>query len=305
MKIHALCLAKNESDIIDRTLTDATNWCDFIYVFDNGSSDGTWEKVLALSKRYKQIIPYKQENCPFRDSLAGQMFNHYRANSVEGDWWCRLDADDTYIDEPRIFLNKVPKRYQVIVSAFFNYFFTDKDMELYNQDPSLYADDIPVEQKCRYYINNWSEIRFFRYRKDLTWHDDARWPSPLLGDAYPVRIRMRNFQYRSPQQIDKRLEARRGNPSFPHEVQAYWKSPYNVVSDASQQTWKDRVIEASRLYYDAHDGRYVLRNDLMPDIYTMSLIWDYRLTPGNLAKRLVKKVRKYIKHPGNIPISRK
>ena len=307
MKIHALCIAKNEIDIIEQTLVKAINWCDFIYFFDNGSIDGTWERVLDLAKKNKQIIPYKQEDCPFSDTLRSQIFNQYRANCSEGDWWCRLDADEIYIDNPSEFIAKIDMNCNVITSATFHYYFTDRDLVLYEQDPSLYADDVPVENKCKYYLNNWSEIRLFKYSKNLIWQSDREWPSGLTGDACPVRIRLKNFQYRSPQQIQKRIETRREavyRGLFPHESQLDWKkmvfnndlAPYNVDSkNVDLQTWKDRIIEASSLNFDAHDGNYVLRNDLMPNLFIMSLIWDYNLTVKNLHKRLFKKISNVIK----------
>jgi Glycosyl transferase family 2 len=334
MKIHALCIIRNEVDIISQTLISATNWCDFIYCFDNGSTDGTWEKIVNLSRKYSQVIPYKQEACPFRDSLRSQIFNQYRANSLSGDWWCRLDADEIYIDNPAQFLVRIPKKYNVVVTATFQYYFTDKDLELYASDPSLYSDDISVEKKYRYYLNNWSEVRFFRYREDLTWCDDREWPSNLHGDAYPIRIKLKNFQYRSPEQMQKRIETRYESTSrglfvselqilsLPNkEAQNNWKdwkallawiyrrlrskrkigsdnekynsdsSPISCQSDLdSQQMWRRRIANASDLYCDENDGHYILRNDFMPNIYTMSLIWDYRVTPKNLLKRIVKKL---------------
>jgi glycosyltransferase involved in cell wall biosynthesis len=33
----------------------------FIYVYDNGSVDGTWDIVRDLAATYPQIIPYKRE----------------------------------------------------------------------------------------------------------------------------------------------------------------------------------------------------------------------------------------------------
>ena len=78
MKIYSICLVKNESDIIAQTLKAAVNWSDFIYVYDNGSTDGTWEKVISLSEKYKKISPYKQASQPFADSLRSEPFNYYR-----------------------------------------------------------------------------------------------------------------------------------------------------------------------------------------------------------------------------------
>ncbi|QHG15285.1 glycosyltransferase family 2 protein [Nostoc sp. ATCC 53789] len=289
MNIYGMCLVKNEDDIIIQTLKSATKWCDYIYVYDNGSTDKTWEKVLELSQIYKQIIPYKQENDPFSDDLRSEIFNNYRINSSEEDWWCRLDADEIYIDDPRIFLAKVPQEYILVVNASFEYYFTDKDLKLYNQNPSSYADYVPVEQKCRYYINNWSELRFIRYRKDWIWgENDGGWPSAVWQNPiYPVRIWLKHYQYRSPQQIQKRIETRReaivNRSGFCHEAQANWKGlvfdQSNLVSDFEQlniqdipNDWTERIVEASKLHYDTHDRKFVVCENLMPKIEKQQFI---------------------------------
>lgn len=281
MKIHGMCIVKNEADIIDQSLKLATKWCDFIYVFDNGSTDGTWEIVSHLSKKYEQIILYKQKKCDFYNGLRGEIFNHYRANSSKDDWWCTLDADEFYIDNPQDFLINIPKQYQVVCSASLQYYFTDKDLKLYQCNPSLYADHIPIEHKIRYYLNNWSEKRFFRYRKNLKWNTkEASWPTNL-GAIYPQRIRLKHYQYRSPQQIQKRLDVRfeteaRGKKIFHHEFQSNWIDTVVNTSKISsinsnqvnmRHTWEERIIPAYLLNYDNHDGNYVTREDLMPKLH--------------------------------------
>ncbi len=255
MKIHGICLVKNEADVIEQTLKAALVWCDLIYIFDNGSNDGTWEKILALSQNHQQIIPYKQDDCIYKNSLRGEVFHHYRKHSQPGDWWCKLDADEIYIDNPRIFLAKIPRQYQNVWNASFQYYFTDRDLERYNQDPSLYADEVPVEQKCRYYLNNWSEARFFRDDEKLVWEKERAWP--YIGAVYPVRIWLKHYQYRSPQQIQKRIEVRlkareRGSRRFPHE--------------ARSNQWQEKIALASELNYDDGQGKYLLREDLMPKL---------------------------------------
>lgn len=279
MKIHGICLVKNEDDIIAQTLKTAIEWCDFIYIFDNGSSDRTWEIILALSEKYEQIIPYKREDCAYSDLLRREVFNHYRANCSENDWWCLLDADEFYIDNPKIFLAKIPKQYQVVWSASFQYYFTDKALELYQANPSLYADDVAVEYKCRYYLNNWSEPRFFRYQKSLIW-DKGKVPNNF-GSIYPQRIRLKHYQYRSPQQIQKRLKTRyeartKGSKDFTHEIQNNWQATIVDTSQLSiatqfketgfERSWEERIISASLLTYDNHDGIYLERQDLMPKL---------------------------------------
>ena len=205
MQIHAMCLIKNESDVIAQTLKAAADWCDHIYVYDNGSDDSTWEEVQDLAKDYSQIVAYKQEDKPFRDALRAEIFKAYRHRSNHGDWWCRLDADEFYIEDPRAFLAKVPRKYEVVWTANLSFYFTDRDAALYREDPSRYADYVPVEHKCRYYINHWSEARFFRYSSGLIWEEqNGGYPSQTQGaHVYPVRIKLKHFAYRSPEQIER------------------------------------------------------------------------------------------------------
>lgn len=286
MKIHSICLVKNESDIIAQTLQSAACWSDFIYVYDNGSTDGTWEQVLDLARKYKQIIPYKQDSQPFANSLRSEPFNHYRANSTEKDWWCKLDADEIYIDNPRIFLSKIPKKFAMVWAASFEYYFTDRDLEFYNQNPALYADDISIEKKCRYYINNWSEPLFFRYKENLIWKksiikSEAHMPDGI-ANPYHKRIRLKHFQYRSPQQIQKSLDNRielMQKGVFLHEKRKDWKQKINNADNASYSSsnfsydkdylpcsWQERVASASNLLYDRGDGKYIINEDLIPKI---------------------------------------
>ena len=69
MKIHGLSIVKNEADILQECFISALDWCDHIYVFDNGSDDGGWELVKELAKQHPQIVPYKQDPVLFRSAL--------------------------------------------------------------------------------------------------------------------------------------------------------------------------------------------------------------------------------------------
>ena len=48
-KIHAICVVKNEVDIIEACLRSAEQWADRIIVYDNKSDDGTWEGDIVKS----------------------------------------------------------------------------------------------------------------------------------------------------------------------------------------------------------------------------------------------------------------
>src|SRR6202008_2813219 len=133
------------------------------------------------------------------------------------DWWCYLDADEFYIDDPRIFLAKIPDRFQIVWEAVFSYYFTDQDAILYRQDPLRYF-AIPVEKRLRYYQNDWGVSKFFRHSDDIVLTRDYAFPE---GPAYPVWMWMKHYQYRSPEQIERRLLTRRPViESFRHESMA-------------------------------------------------------------------------------------
>ena len=278
MNIHAICIVKDEADIIGQTLKAAVEWCDFVYILDNGSTDGTWEAVCRLGKQYAQLVPYMQDSSrPFTNSVRGELYNHYRDNSAPGDWWVRLDADEIYIDDPRTFLARVPVRYGGVYAAVFQYYFTDVDRARYEADPSRYASNIPVENKLRYYINNLSTLRMIRDNGHLVWKNHS-WPRHREPNL-PTRIRLKHYQYRSPQQIQCRLNVRyqnmrRGGDRFNHERNVDWHAAVIAGSRSGQRearrsgypSWEDRVVSSEKLYYDGHDGNYVLREDLMAPV---------------------------------------
>ena len=97
MNIFGLYLVKNEADIIRLSLEESLRWCDRIFVFDNGSTDATWDIARNFATRDPRVVPFKQDAKPFDDALRAEIFNQYRSEASFGDWWCRLDADEFYV----------------------------------------------------------------------------------------------------------------------------------------------------------------------------------------------------------------
>jgi hypothetical protein len=163
--------------------------------------------------------------------------------------------------------------------ASFQFYFTDRDLARYEEDPAAYADDVPVGEKCRWYLNNWSEKRFFRYVPGLEWTDGA-WPRGIYDATYPRRIRLKHYQYRSPQQIQRRLDDRRNASSanFSHERAADWEAAIigrgaprrSSGSERLPESWRERVVDAANLSWDAHDGLYVVNESILPPIPSLA-----------------------------------
>ena len=106
-------LVKNEADIVANVIKDAEKWADRIFIMDNGSTDGTWEIVQSLKNDI--VVPWKQDFRPYSNGLRADVFNEFRHEASDGDWWCfKLDADEFYYDNPKEFLAKMNIQYQAI-----------------------------------------------------------------------------------------------------------------------------------------------------------------------------------------------
>jgi glycosyltransferase involved in cell wall biosynthesis len=138
-------------------LTQASRWCDRIYVLDNGSTDQTWHIANEVALTHPQVVPYRREMAPFNDALRGDIFNRYKSDAQVGDWWCRLDADEIYIDDPRAFLAAVPHSHHVVWAVHLQYYLTELDLVRFSpDDENAPPPEITSENLPRYYIANYS-----------------------------------------------------------------------------------------------------------------------------------------------------
>jgi glycosyltransferase involved in cell wall biosynthesis len=251
MKIFGIMAVKNEVDIIAHTLQAASEWCDAIYVVDNGSDDGTWELVKHLERRNSVIIAHGQSFEPYTEDIRAPLFKAYSDAAQTGDWWCKLDADELYVESPRRFLIDV-RSYDVVWAILLQYYFTDLDLAKYNTNPELYGSAIPPTERYHYYRADYSEARLFRHRHGLRW-DAGAWPRHL-GRVYPRRILVRHYKFRSPEQIRKRLVTRsavfaRGGAGGDH-----WRNT----------NWRSVIAQSKDLDFDSGDGNFRIDEEMLP-----------------------------------------
>lgn len=299
MRIHGLCLVKNEHDIVREGLKAARQWCDYIYVLDNGSTDGTWEIVREMSAADQGIVAWKQDDVVFSDALRCHIYHEFKGNAQRGDWWARVDPDEFYVEDPRQFLAAVPKRDGYVWYAPLTFYFSTEEARRFDADPSQFSDDVPIAEKCRHYFSHWSEPRFVRHEHMEPWRGEGEhfwpgWPERLLYSArsHQRRILCRHFSYRSPSQIELRLSTRAKSATrdgeFWHEAVSNWSEMFSPSSIRGRRLkhrwgdpefqahqfqpsgsglrpdWRSRVIDVSELEYDAHDGKFVVNEHLMP-----------------------------------------
>jgi hypothetical protein len=253
-RIFALCVIKNEADIIEQTLRAAARWCDVIYVLDNGSVDGSWEIVTNIPRELPCVVPFRQDPCAFEDDIRNVIFDHFRTRARRGDWWAILDADEFYVDDPRTFLANVPRRFSRVWLQAYNFLFTDVDLAAYMLDKTRFDASVPIAERSRYFVlADYSQLRCFRHSRLLT-----RIPYNDSGRVFPRRIRLRHYMYRSPEQIQRRLDTRREpmqRGEFLHELRSAWtiNQPARPDDQAFPESWSERLVAASECHFDTGD----------------------------------------------------
>ncbi len=95
--------------------------------------------------------------------------------------------------------------------------------------------------------------RFFRHRDALIW-DNGSWPKHM-GVVNKERILYKHYKYRTPEQIQKRLDTRRMNrergfPGWEHAV---------------ENDWQQKITDPDTLHYDSQNGKYEINTVTLPN----------------------------------------
>ena len=224
MKVYSLLVVKDEADVVGFSLTDACRWSDKIIVIDNGSSDGTWELIQQMAAENPKIVPYLRYEGPFHIGLRSKAFRAFRHEMHLGDWWCvRLDADEFYPGDVRALLHRIPWWCRTVKKLSTDYVITHEDL-----DEGLIGNDFGHDREhLRYCLpTRRAERRFMRHSPFLIWLARWRYPHPW-GIVAKERIPVDHYQYRSPEQMQRRYNNRQqaktdGCGSFSHETGSNW-----------------------------------------------------------------------------------
>lgn len=224
MKIYSLLVVKDEADIVGLSVRDALRWSDKVVVIDNGSTDGTWELLQSLAATEPRVVLFMRYEGPFHIGLRAKAYRAYRHEMRLGDWWCvRLDADELYAGDVRAFLKSIPWWCRTVKKLSTDYVITCEDM-----DEGLVSGNFEADRpRLRYCMpQRRAERRFMRHSPLLVWLDRWRYPHPW-GIVARKRIPVDHYQYRSPEQMQRRYANRQkakaeGCGSFSHEDGGSW-----------------------------------------------------------------------------------
>ncbi|HVT45804.1 MAG TPA: glycosyltransferase family 2 protein [Thermoanaerobaculia bacterium] len=256
MSIFGTLVVQNENDIIDELLGYLRElaFFDAIFLYDLGSDDGTFERAL----RHRDILHDPQVVAePYSETLRHRLMLSRRDHYRPGDWMVMIDADEFYEDDPRPIVRLAELEGADCIFAWqAEFMFTDLDLARFAEEDET----LPIRERRRHYLIDWTEPRFYRYHG--AWQNDPR-------KAYHCseRILNRHYQYRTPGQIQKRIDTRRrarerteGRPD-----QFKW---LQIFSDR----WEDYVISHELCHLDDGTG---LKFGFPPGV----TLEDYRRSP--------------------------
>lgn len=213
--IYGICIVKNEADIIAFSLSHASRFCEAIFVLDNGSTDDTWERVLALSDHNKKIIPFEKKICRYGVGLRGYVYNRVCERINPGNWVLILDSDEFLENNPQPDIGYCEKHgFERIYTLQAQFYITPKDFQKEWYQIGHESID-SFEVLPAHYQINWSEPRLFKYKSSLEWKDLDEQGNPTqisypkgLGKRSPQKVVNRHYQYRSLPQMKQRLALR-------------------------------------------------------------------------------------------------
>lgn len=268
--IYALVVVKNEGDIIYDTITAAAQWANKVFVMDNMSTDDTWEKLQGLEKEIENVVLWGRYGGNFNEGLRQILYREYKQLASDNDWWCRLDGDEFYIDDPREFISALPKKVDHIYNASFQYYFTENDY--YREISSIECDSDKSFKRLEWYKCNHSEIRFVKNKKTICWTQGEGWPCNLLNAA-SIRIRLKHFQYRNLKQISDRFHIRSeklSGDTFKHEIVSdiSWYKRRGFTFPDNDIFVNYKIVKSSDLIRGSH---YVYSDEQLPKIVCASM----------------------------------
>lgn len=256
-RVHAILVVKDEVDVVENAVRVAAGFCDRVLALDNGSTDGTYELLLALREQVPQLEAVDRDPRPFFDGIRAKVFHEHRNGAGPDDWWLHLDADERMIGDPRPLLAEVPPAYNIVAGSHHQYYLVPTDADAYEADPAGWLAR-PVEDRIRWCRNDAWSPRFFRRI--------AHWKDTLLPDGpvriYPEMVANRHYQLRDPAQIQRRYDTRRGKVGFEH-VDREW----DVFEKASPDDplWRRYIARQDALVYDDGTTPLLTRNfEVMP-----------------------------------------
>jgi hypothetical protein len=296
-------LVRDEEDILPETIPHLLRWIDGLYVLDLGSTDTTWQIIEEFARKDRRVVPFKSQPIIYHDSLRCILFEKYRDRFRDGDWICKVDADEFYQVPPPQFVRERVQRGETAIWLQWYYFrLTSKEVEDYESGRVSLVEDRarPIADRRRFYkIPEYAEPRMFRYRSSMRWPATASFPYNA-GFVARERIPIRHYPHRDPMQMQQRYRLRSlmmqvdPNATGPHWKLADWRQDViriDPVSGVATEQNSHGVGLAAAGGHTAGQLNFWAAGEQLPEVHTA----------GHLAKPPKRTLQRII-HPLCLPI---
>ena len=201
MKINAIMLIKDHVDIVEEALLYAMKFCHRIYIYDNHSTDGSWELVNEMASRFKELVIFGQTDEPSNRGLLNRIYNRYHNEYTNEDWWYVLHPDELLSESPQEYLKSALLANKNAMNVWLARFY------LTNQEVTEFESEnvnASIVKRRKYYSVNKSEPRFFTNDPVRKWEESSlsripAWATSVSKDF----VVSRSYPMRTPQQVEK------------------------------------------------------------------------------------------------------
>jgi hypothetical protein len=168
------------------------------------------------------VIAFERTTDPYSEGLRGRIVNEFSKELGPDGWWLKLDADEFLESDPRSAIRSAQQVGANAIRAWqIQFAFTDVDRLLW--EAGIDDEGAPIDERRRYYHLDWRETRLWQNQPDSIWSDLTSPTPPGLDRHTRTSLFNRHYQHRSPQQMQRRIDLRRGSPNFPHEQLDDWQ----------------------------------------------------------------------------------
>jgi hypothetical protein len=255
MRYHAILVTRDSNDIIVQSLQEKVKWADQVYVYDTGSTDGTWDMVQEFAREDERVIPFKREAIVFQEGIRAYVFEAFRNRMEQGDWVVKSDEDEFYHVNPRDFVSEELLKFDSAVwTQTYEFRLTEEEAATQMDGAALRSERCrPLAERRRYYVPlAYSEHRMCRYRPHMKWYPTDSFPKNA-GIVARARIPMRHYPHRDILQLQQRVRLRDAMAKhLPAGAYPHWKCT----------SWQDFVVPN-----DAKGLRYWKSGEPLPDVW--------------------------------------
>ena len=235
MRVVAVAMVKDESDVIVATVSNMLRQCDAVLVADNGSTDGTRELLAELALGNDLTVVDDPEPAYFQSRKMTGLAHRAHAE-LGAEWIVPFDADEVWYSPfaPTIAaaLEPISAQWLVVPARLFDHVATGIDPDV--ADPVARIQwRRPEEAPLRKVAARWREDLVIEQGNHGAWYTGG----PTITDPLLV---VRHFPYRSVEQLVRKV--RNGaaayaaaGPELSTELGAHWRQWGRMLDELGEE----------------------------------------------------------------------